>query len=77
LFVFHRQNWDILRPFVTLHPSELEELKQTGVYIAGFTDSAVRTREDLFDLFVDGTVAYGRSCDVGVFSDTLFCLLCV
>jgi nucleoside-triphosphatase THEP1 len=34
---------------------EVEELRQTGVYVAGFTDPEIRTRGDLWDLFIDRT----------------------
>jgi len=53
LFVVHRQDWNILRPYVTLTDVELQELKTTGVYCAGFTDYSVVAKEDLYDLFVD------------------------
>ncbi|KAN0034592.1 hypothetical protein ACTFIV_001122 [Dictyostelium citrinum] len=53
LFVFHRQNWNILRPFVTISDLELKDLISTGVYCAGFTDSSIKSREDLYDILVD------------------------
>jgi len=53
LFVVHRQDWNILRPYVTLTDGELQELKTTGVYCAGFTDYSVVAKEDIYDLFVD------------------------
>eukprot|EP01103_Thecamoeba_quadrilineata_P014203 TRINITY_DN4169_c0_g1_i1.p1 TRINITY_DN4169_c0_g1~~TRINITY_DN4169_c0_g1_i1.p1 ORF type:complete len:354 (-),score=60.75 TRINITY_DN4169_c0_g1_i1:44-1105(-) len=52
--ILHRQNWNILRPYVTLSEGELVgDLETAGVYVAGFTDPQIRTREDLYDLFVD------------------------
>lgn len=53
LFVSHRQDWDILRPFVNIDDAEIEEMKKAGVYCAGFTDNAVFSRTDLYDVFVD------------------------
>eukprot|EP01125_Pyxidicula_operculata_P015825 TRINITY_DN5390_c0_g1_i1.p1 TRINITY_DN5390_c0_g1~~TRINITY_DN5390_c0_g1_i1.p1 ORF type:complete len:376 (+),score=69.04 TRINITY_DN5390_c0_g1_i1:51-1130(+) len=54
LFVLHRQDWSLLRPFVTLeNPEEVEDLTKTGVYVAGFTAPQVKQREDLYDIFVD------------------------
>jgi hypothetical protein len=52
-FVWHRQDWDVLRPFVTAKKAEVQELISAGVYIAGFTDSSVRSNEQLYDVFVD------------------------
>ena len=54
LLAWHRKNWSILRPLVTSTQAELEELASSGVYVAGFLDRSIETREDLFDLFVDG-----------------------
>jgi len=54
LFAWHRKNWSLLRPFVTLSDVEIEELSSTGIYVAGFTDKSIAAREDLFDLLVDG-----------------------
>jgi len=53
ILVWHRQNWDMLRPFMTLSDVEVNDLKSTGVYCAGFVDDAVREREDLYDILVD------------------------
>eukprot|EP01132_Coremiostelium_polycephalum_P004617 gene4617-5768_t len=53
LLVFHRQNWNLLRPYVTLSDIELKDLSSTGVYCAGFTDPSIKSREDLYDLFID------------------------
>lgn len=55
LFVWHRSStWQQLRPLVNSESMvELAELKTSGAYIAGFTDTSVRDREDLYDLFVD------------------------
>eukprot|EP01133_Synstelium_polycarpum_P017761 gene17761-21184_t len=53
LFVFHRQNWAILRPFVTVDEVELKDLASTGVYCAGFTDPTIKSRDELYDVLVD------------------------
>eukprot|EP01126_Amoeba_proteus_P042165 TRINITY_DN457_c0_g1_i11.p1 TRINITY_DN457_c0_g1~~TRINITY_DN457_c0_g1_i11.p1 ORF type:complete len:282 (+),score=60.68 TRINITY_DN457_c0_g1_i11:349-1194(+) len=56
LFVLHRQEWNLLRPFVDLrNPLEIQDLVQAGVYIAGFTNPQVKQQEELYDLFVDVT----------------------
>ncbi len=51
---WHRLDWDILRPFVTLDAVELEDLRAAGVYVAGITDPSASSKKDLFDLYVDG-----------------------
>mmetsp|Transcript_54870 Transcript_54870/g.151262 ORF Transcript_54870/g.151262 Transcript_54870/m.151262 type:complete len:283 (-) Transcript_54870:114-962(-) len=51
--VWSRQNWQILRPFVTLAEAEIADLESSGVYVAGLLDGSVRSREDLFDVLVD------------------------
>jgi len=53
VLVWHRQNWNILRPFVTSTPQEIAELTSSGVYCAGFFDPSIRSQESLYDLFVD------------------------
>ncbi|EFA75471.1 FAM45 family protein [Heterostelium album PN500] len=53
LFVFHRQNWSLLRPFVTIDELEIKDLTATGVYCAGFIDSSIKSREDLYDILID------------------------
>jgi hypothetical protein len=52
-FVWHRQDWDILRPYCSAKKAEVQELMAAGVYIAGFTDTGVRSNEQLYDVFVD------------------------
>jgi len=55
LLTWHRNStWQLLRPLVNLESTvELADLKTSGPYIAGFTDSMVRNREELFEIFVD------------------------
>jgi len=56
LFVLHRQDWALLRPFVTLdNELELTDLVKTGVYVAGFLAPQIKAREDLYDIFIDLT----------------------
>jgi hypothetical protein len=56
LFVIHRQDWSLLRPFVTLeNESEIADLKTTGVFVAGFLSPKIKTKEDLYDMFIDLT----------------------
>jgi len=53
LLVWHRQNWNILRPYVTLTQPEIADLTSAGVYVAGFTDPALKSKENFYDIFVD------------------------
>lgn len=53
LLVWHRQNWNILRPYVTLNQSEVSEMMASGVYVAGFTDPVLKSKENVYDLYVD------------------------
>ena len=47
-------DWGVLRPLVRLEEeAELGDLRSAGVYVAGFTDAAVKSRENLYDLLVD------------------------
>ena len=54
LFVVHRMNWDIVYPQLDLEEEELLTLSSHGTYVAGFTDSTIEGRTDLYDLFVNG-----------------------
>lgn len=54
-FVWHRQDWSVLRPFVAAKKSEIADLQTAGVYVAGFVDPGVRGSEQMYDLFIDGT----------------------
>ncbi|KAI1236159.1 hypothetical protein IHE44_0001435 [Lamprotornis superbus] len=61
--VWHRQDWSILHSYVHLNEEELEALKactdpnlaqfRALGYIAGFTDSEVSSRSDLYDVYVN------------------------
>lgn len=50
---WHRQNWNILRPYMRVEPNELKELDKLGVYVAGFTDSSAQGQTKYYDLYVD------------------------
>ena len=54
LFVWHRQNWNVVYPNVDLEQVELEDLSAHGTYIAGFTDASVEGRTELYDMFING-----------------------
>jgi hypothetical protein len=43
----------------TLSEPEVAELKSAGVYLAGFTDAAIKRRTDLWDILVDGMALKG------------------
>ncbi|KAF2073893.1 hypothetical protein CYY_004781 [Polysphondylium violaceum] len=53
LFVFHRQNWNILRPYVSINDLEIKDLQSTGIYCAGFVDPSIKSRDDLYDILID------------------------
>lgn len=47
---------DILRPYVRLtEEAEINELNQSGIYIAGTTNSLHSNRSELYDLFIDSS----------------------
>ncbi|KAM9325298.1 DENN domain-containing protein 10 [Gastrophryne carolinensis] len=51
--VWHRLDWSILHPYVHLTPSEIDTLRSCSGYIAGFHESEVGNRSDLYDVFVN------------------------
>lgn len=51
--VWHRQNWSQLYPYMHLSDDELQDLKSTSSYVAGFTDAAVEGKTELYDIFVN------------------------
>lgn len=54
LFVWHRQNWNVVYPNVDLEQPELADLCTHGTYVAGFTDASVEGRTELYDVFLNG-----------------------
>ncbi len=51
--VWHRQSWDILHPLVSADsPAELQELRESGVFVAGFSRDP-RGASDVFDVLAD------------------------
>ena len=53
LLAWTRQDWTILRPYVTLDDAEVGDLQKSGVYAAGCLDAAVRERVELYDVLLD------------------------
>eukprot|EP01111_Echinosteliopsis_oligospora_P008782 TRINITY_DN2480_c0_g1_i1.p1 TRINITY_DN2480_c0_g1~~TRINITY_DN2480_c0_g1_i1.p1 ORF type:complete len:246 (+),score=58.43 TRINITY_DN2480_c0_g1_i1:420-1157(+) len=53
MLVWHRQNWNVLRPFMTLSDLEKADLKTAGVYVAGTNDDSIKSEERLWDVLVD------------------------
>ncbi|XP_072033845.1 DENN domain-containing protein 10-like [Amphiura filiformis] len=51
--VWHRQNWSLLYPYVHLSDDELQDLKATSSYVAGFTDAVVEGKTHLYDVFIN------------------------
>ena len=37
---------------------EMAELQNSGVYVAGFTDSSIKRRLDLWDVLIDSTCSF-------------------
>ncbi|XP_076025436.1 DENN domain-containing protein 10 [Genypterus blacodes] len=61
---WHRKDWSILHPYVHLTDVELEDLKTSPGYVAGFVDPEVSNRSDLFDVYVnlpDGVITVSQS----------------
>ncbi|GFO07746.1 protein fam45a-like [Plakobranchus ocellatus] len=52
-FAWHRQNWNILHPYVQLTEEEIENLQTYSHYVAGFTEAAIEGRDELYDIFVN------------------------
>lgn len=52
--VCHRRNWSILCPLVTIADRDLADLRVSTLYVAGFVDSRVENRSDLYDIFING-----------------------
>ena len=57
LGTWHRQNWNLLRPYVSSINAinEIKDLERAGVYVAGFTDEECANKTELYDLYVDLT----------------------
>lgn len=51
---WHRQNFDLLRPYNTLSPLEISELQSAGVYVCGVTQPQAVNRTELYDIWADG-----------------------
>lgn len=52
-WVIFWQDWSIVRPYVAFDETELAELMTSGVYVAGFTDARIATREDVYDVLLN------------------------
>eukprot|EP01120_Amphizonella_sp_Union-15-10_P008965 TRINITY_DN330_c0_g1_i2.p1 TRINITY_DN330_c0_g1~~TRINITY_DN330_c0_g1_i2.p1 ORF type:complete len:355 (+),score=56.62 TRINITY_DN330_c0_g1_i2:41-1105(+) len=55
LFIWHRQDWNTLRPFMTITEPEIKDIREEGVYVAGFIDPEIKRQEKFYDVFVDVT----------------------
>lgn len=49
----HRQDWEIVRPWIHLEEEELEDITSAAHFVAGCTDDSIEAREDLYDVFVN------------------------
>ncbi|GFT32289.1 DENN domain-containing protein 10 [Nephila pilipes] len=52
-FMWHRQDWNIIYPYMQLTNIEISELLSLQTYVAGFRDAAVEGRTELYDVFVN------------------------
>lgn len=43
-FVWHRQNWSIVHPYIELSKDEVAEIQNLNHYVAGFTDATIEAR---------------------------------
>lgn len=50
---WHRKDFTILRPLVRNDPESLDDLKTSGVYVAGTVDGSLASRPELYDVFVN------------------------
>jgi hypothetical protein len=49
---WHRKDYSILRPIVRDEPEHLEDLKSSGVFIAGTLDGSLASQSDLYDVLL-------------------------
>ncbi|XP_041370439.1 DENN domain-containing protein 10-like isoform X2 [Gigantopelta aegis] len=52
--VWHRQNWDVVYPFLSLTENDVSSVKHINHYVVGFTEAEIEGRSDLYDIFVNG-----------------------
>lgn len=52
-FVSHRKNWNTIYPLVNISDDEITDLKESSAYVAGFVDSRIENRSDLYDILVN------------------------
>merc|ERR1712232_808698 len=53
LFIWHRRDWDLLHPYVHMNDNEIEELFKARVYCAGFINPEIKSKVNLYDIFID------------------------
>jgi hypothetical protein len=53
VLVWQRQNWNIVYPYVEINEVEVNDLKTAAPYVAGFTDAAIESHTELYDVFVN------------------------
>ena len=62
MLVWQRQNWNIVYPHVEINDVEVADLKLAAPYVAGFTDPAIESHTELYDVFVNGRLCMAVVC---------------
>jgi len=52
---WHRQDWGILRPLVSMSEAEMNDLNNAKVYIAGTLNQRWSSKPTFYDLYIDAT----------------------
>ncbi|KAG8222582.1 hypothetical protein J437_LFUL010425 [Ladona fulva] len=51
--MWHRKTWDMLFPWVDIHPDELMDLRGRQYYVGGCRDASICSRKDLYDILIN------------------------